>query len=129
MNPEDRSPQPRRRQPVRPCIGTLTLRRKVWIELNGRFAIGEGGAGLLRELDREGSLAAAARRVGWSYRHAWGYIRRAEGVLSVPLVATRPGKGSARGAVLTDAARHIVATLLDDAAQSRRSESRRLAKQ
>jgi molybdate transport system regulatory protein len=129
MNPHDRSSPPRRRQPVRPCIGTLTLRRKVWIELDGRFAIGEGGAGLLRELDREGSPAEAARRVGWSYRHAWGYIRRAEDVLGVPLVSTRPGKGSSRGAVLTDAVRHIVATLLDHAAQARRSESRKFAKQ
>jgi molybdate transport repressor ModE-like protein len=50
-----------------------------------------------------------ASRVGWSYRHAWGYIRRAESVLAVSLVATRPGKGPNRGAVITDAARTIVA--------------------
>jgi molybdate transport system regulatory protein len=114
MSPPDRSPVARRRQPVRPCIGTLTLRRKVWIELDGRFAIGEGGAGLLREIERQGSLAEGARRVGWSYRHAWGYMRRAESVLGVSLILTRPGKGSARGAVLTEAARQIVSTLLAD---------------
>jgi molybdate transport system regulatory protein len=125
MNPSDRSSRARRRQPVQPCIGTLTLRHKVWIELDGRFAIGEGGAALLRDIELEGSLAQGARRVGWSYRHAWGYIRRAESVLGTPLLSTRSGKGSARGAVLTDAARHIVATLLGDALEAHRSRARK----
>src|SRR5687767_11173712 len=111
MTPSDLSSPRSRRQPVRPCIGTLTLRRKFWIELDGRFAIGEGGAELLRAIDRRGSLAEGARQVGWSYRHAWGYVRRAEAVLGVPLMSTKAGKGSARGTIITDAARDIVATL------------------
>ena len=113
MNRPNRSRSRLGRQPVRPCIGTLTLRRKLWIERDGRFVIGEGGAELLREIDRQGSLAEGARRVGWSYRHAWGYIRHAESVLAVPLVTTRPGKGSSRGALISNAARTIIATLLD----------------
>jgi len=83
--------------------------------MDGRFAIGEGGAGLLREIDRHGSLAAGARHVGWSYRHAWGYLRRAESVLGVALVSTRSGKGSARGTLITPAAREIVAKLFTQA--------------
>lgn len=119
MKPSDPSSRVRRRQPVRRCIGTLTLRRKLWIELDGRFAIGEGGAELLREVERRGSLAEAARRVGWSYRHAWGYLRRAESVLGVSLMLTRPGKGSARGTVITRAAREIVGALLPQLAKDR----------
>jgi molybdate transport repressor ModE-like protein len=114
----DRLSPVRRRQPVRPCIGTLTLRRKLWIELDGRFAIGEGGAELLREVDLQGSLAEGARRVGWSYRHACGYIRRAESVLGVALVLTKPGKGAGRGTVITPAAREIIDTLLIQSAKS-----------
>ena len=126
MAPSDRSPSPRSRQPVRPCIGTLTLRRKHWIELDGQFAIGEGGAELLRAVDLRGSLAEGARQIGWSYRHAWGYVRRAEAVLGVPLVFTKPGKGSARGTVITEAARDIVATLLfERSTPQRRSRSKR----
>jgi molybdate transport system regulatory protein len=123
VNTRDRSLPVRRRQPVPPCIGTVTLRRKLWIELDGRFAIGEGGAELLREVDVQGSLAEGARRVGWSYRHAWGYVRRAESVLGVALVLTKPGKGPARGAVITPAAREIIKTLLCDSAESRPLES------
>ena len=83
----------------------------MWIELDDRFAIGEGGAALLREIDRLGSLAEGARQVGWSYRHAWGYIRRAETVLGGPLVQTRPGKGAARGMRITPAGREIIELL------------------
>ena len=119
----DPSSSKKDRQPVRPCIGTLTLRRKHWIELNGRFVIGDGGAELLRAIDRQGSLAQAARQIGWSYRHAWGYVRRAEGVLGVSLVSTKSGKGAARGTVITHTAREIVATLLDDPAPLRRARS------
>jgi hypothetical protein len=68
MTPSDRSSLKSRRQPVRRCIGTLTLRRKSWIELDGRFAIGEAGVELLRAIERRGSLAEGARQVGWSYR-------------------------------------------------------------
>ena len=114
MNPSDRSSVPRRRQPVRPCIATLTLRRKHWIELDGRFVIGEGGAELLQAVERWGSLAEGARQIGWSYRHAWGYLRRAEEVLGVSLVATKAGKGAARGTVITEVARDIVLTLLPE---------------
>ena len=95
------------------------MRRKQWIELDGRFAIGEGGAELLREIDRRGSLAEGARQVGWSYRHAWGYVRRAEAVLGTPLLRTKAGKGAARGTVITEAARDIVAVLLRDGATHR----------
>jgi molybdate transport system regulatory protein len=121
MSAPDRSPLRRAGQPVSRCIPTLTLRRKHWIELDGRFVIGEGGAELLRAVEVRGSLAQGAREIGWSYRHAWGYLRRAERVLGVALVATKPGKGSARGTVITNAARDIVATLLQESAMLHRS--------
>ena len=79
--------------------------------MHGRFAIGEGGGELLAAVETEGSLAQAARVVGWSYRHAWGYVRRAEAVLGVALVLTKPGKGSARGMRLTLDAKNVMATL------------------
>lgn len=100
------------RQHVLPCIPGFALRSKCWIEVNGHFAIGEGGGELLQAVAAEGSLASAARRVGWSYRHAWGYVRRAEGVLGIPLLSAKSGKGSARGMYLTKEARTVVATLL-----------------
>ena len=77
------------------------MRSKTWLEVDGRFAIGEGGVALLAAIREYGSLAEAAKRVGWSYRHAWGYVRRAEMVLGHDLIETRSGKGKHRGTLLT----------------------------
>ena len=112
MAPAKRSRTRAVRQHVPPCIPGLALRSKRWMEVNGQFAIGEGGGELLKAIEAEGSLVGGARRVGWSYRHAWGYVRRAERVLGVPLLSTKPGKGRTRGAVLTSDARTVVASLL-----------------
>ena len=86
----------------------LTLKTKFWFEIDGRFVIGEGGIDLLRAIELSGSLAGGAEAVGWSYRHAWGYLRRAEQALGVPLTRPRPGKGTRRGLNLTVAGTELV---------------------
>ena len=96
------------RQCVSPCIADVSVRSKVWLEVRGEFAIGEGGVELLTRIPRLGSLARAARDVGWSYRHAWGYVRHAEDVLGVRLILTKSGKGAARGTTLTPAAERLI---------------------
>lgn len=58
------------------------------------------------------SLAKAARDVGWSYRHAWGYLRRAERVLGVRLAEALAGKGESRGMTLTSQGQTVLATLM-----------------
>ena len=88
------------------------VKTKVWLERDGRFAIGDGGLQLLLGIAATGSLAAAVRQIGWSYRHAWGYLRRAEGVLGVSLIVARPGKGAARGTALTEHGRLLLERLL-----------------
>ena len=89
----------------------LGVKTKVWLERDGRFAIGDGGLRLLLGISATGSLAAAVREIGGSSRHAWGYLRRAEEVLGVPLLVARPGKGTARGATLTDHGRLLLERL------------------
>jgi molybdate transport system regulatory protein len=101
--------QPQSDQHVRLCIGRLTVRTKTWLEIDGRFVVGEHGVELLRQVDDTGSLAAAARACGWSYRHAWGYIKNAEAVLGESLITVHPGRGKGRGAVLTTLGREILA--------------------
>jgi molybdate transport system regulatory protein len=89
--------------PIAPTLRLppLTLKVKFWFERNGQFVVGEGGIRLLQEIAMTGSLARAAKSVGWSYRHAWGYLRRAEKALGVSLAVRRPGKGRVRGLDLT----------------------------
>jgi molybdate transport repressor ModE-like protein len=52
---------------------------------------------LLAAIKEEGNLLRGARRMGLSYRHAWGTIREAGRVFGAPLLAMSRG----RGAVLT----------------------------
>jgi len=78
------------------------VRTKVWLELGGDFFAGDGGIHLLGGIPRHGSLAQTVREIGWSYRHAWGYLRRAERALGTPIVRNRAGRGAARGMELTE---------------------------
>ena len=88
-----------------------TVRTKVWIEIDDRFVFGEGGLGLLQGIKDSGSLMRAAQRAGWSYRHAWGYIRRAEHALGLSLVRAIAGRGRRRGMQVTDDGSKLIATL------------------
>jgi molybdate transport system regulatory protein len=99
----------------------LQCRTKLWLEVDGQFAIGEGGFDLLRAIHARGSLVHAAKDVGWSYRHAWGYLRRAEWVLGAALTQRRPGKGRRRGLNITVKA----AALLRVVVHKRKSAQRR----
>lgn len=108
-------------QHVRSRIGRLSIRTKVWFEIDGEFVIGEHGLNLLEAIAREGSLAGAARAMGWSYRHAWGYIRRAESRLSEPLLIQRAGRGRSKGANLSPLALQVLK--LGDGWRSRLAKS------
>ena len=89
------------------------VKTKVWLELGDRFVIGDGGLQLLLGIARSGSLAAASKTIGWSYRHAWGYLRRADEVLGAPLTFARPGRGASRGTGLTDLGQDVLQRLLN----------------
>jgi molybdate transport repressor ModE-like protein len=99
-------------QSVRDNIVRAAVKTKTWLELDGRFVIGDGGAALLLALLEHGSLLAAAREIRWSYRHAWGYLKQAQAVLGAPLTVSRPGRGPARGTLLTETGRLVLERLL-----------------
>src|SRR5262245_18016795 len=98
------------------------IKTKVWMERDGRFVIGDGGLKLLLGVVEHGSLLGAAKEIGWSYRHAWGYLKQAESALGAPLTTPRPGKGASRGMALTETGRLVLEQLvavrnrIDDAA-------------
>jgi molybdate transport system regulatory protein len=86
----------------------LAVRHKVWLERGTRFALGDGGLALLHAIDSTGSVRAAAAEVGWSYRHALGYVTNAERAFGRPLVARARGGNDRGGATLTPAARNFL---------------------
>ena len=101
-SPPNRTDRAARLQNAHENIIAAQVKTKVWLELGGEFFAGDGGIHLLGGIVRLGSLARTVREIGWSYRHAWGYLRRAEHALGTPVVRNRPGRGSARGMELTE---------------------------
>jgi molybdate transport system regulatory protein len=70
--------------------------------------IGPGKAELLERIGRCGSIAAAGREMGMSYKRAWQLIGTLNAMFHDPLVdSTRGGPGGG-GAVLTEAGRKVL---------------------
>jgi len=67
------------------------VRSKVWFESSGLRVFGKGLAGLLEDVNRLGTLQAAAKTANMSYRHAWDLIRAAEEHLGSVLIERHPG--------------------------------------
>jgi molybdate transport repressor ModE-like protein len=95
------------------ALPDTAVKTKVWLERDNLFVIGDGGLRLLLGILEHGSLLGAARQIRWSYRHAWGYIRRAEAALGTPLTEPRAGKGASRGTALTEAGRLVIERLAE----------------
>lgn len=89
-----------------PLIGSLKIKAQVLC--GGDFAIGPGKADLMEAITREGSIAAAGRVLGMSYRRAWMLVDTMNRCWTEPLVETTPGGGKAKGARLTDCGREVL---------------------
>lgn len=100
------------------------LRLKLQLICGDRFAMGPGKADLLDAIDREGSISAAGRALGMSYRRAWLLVDEMNRCFAERLVETLSGGGRERGARLTAEGRAVLAayrTLLAEAAKAANS--------
>lgn len=81
----------------------------VRLRLGGDAIFGPGKADLLESIDRLGSLSAAARAMGMSYRQAWMLLDTMNQAFRGPLVTTSQGGAGGGGATLTRLGRQILA--------------------
>ncbi len=89
-------------------VRELTPEVKVWLRKGKKSIGGRGRMELLLAIEREGSLSAAARRLGMSYRHAWGVVREVERELGFRLLRTERGGRRGGGSSLTERGRALV---------------------
>jgi molybdate transport system regulatory protein len=76
---------------------------KFWIELEGKRVVGKGGAAILEQIKKEGSISKAAEKLGMSYRYVWNYLDEVRKTVGEPAVETfRGGKSGGGGASLTE---------------------------
>ncbi|GAB6271092.1 MAG: LysR family transcriptional regulator [Smithellaceae bacterium] len=64
----------------------MEIKHKIWIEKNGKVVFGKGRDDILKAIDEQRSLNAAAKKLEMSYRAAWGRLKASEERMGMKLV-------------------------------------------
>jgi len=89
-----------------PRLGPLKLKAQIFC--GEEPAIGPGKADLLEAIEREGSISAAGRALGMSYRRTWLLVDSMNRCWAERLVDTTPGGGQASGARITPFGKQVL---------------------
>jgi molybdate transport system regulatory protein len=132
------SPAPRRKsrpapKPAADAGASLrpALRLRMRITVGEAVAIGPGKIALLEALAETGSISAAAKALGMSYRRAWLLIDELNRSLREPAVASATGGQRGGGSELTDSGRlllELYRQIETTALQTSQAEIKRLLK-
>jgi molybdate transport system regulatory protein len=79
----------------------LSIDLDLRIHLRDQIAIGPGKADLLDSIRRTGSISAAGREMGMSYKHTWLLVDSMNSCFQAPLVHAVKGGKRGGGAALT----------------------------
>ncbi|HUU72380.1 MAG TPA: winged helix-turn-helix domain-containing protein [Burkholderiales bacterium] len=85
-----------------------TMRPQLRISFRKSIAMGPGKADLLDAIAESGSISAAARKLGMSYRRAWLLVDTMNASFKSPLVETLTGGAQGGGARVTELGRDVV---------------------
>jgi molybdate transport system regulatory protein len=85
------------------------LRVKLRLACGAEWAFGPGKADLLDAIEQHGSISAAGRAMGMSYRRAWLLVDTMNRCWTDPLVDAKSGGGAGSGAHLTPCGRSVLA--------------------
>jgi len=82
---------------------------ELWLEAGGRRLLELEDVALLTAVEERGSISAAARQAGRSYKYAWDRLAAIERAVGTPVLATRRGGATGGGgAALTPVARTLL---------------------
>jgi molybdate transport system regulatory protein len=81
---------------------------KLRVILGPDTLVGPGKADLLQGIDETGSIAAAGRRMGMSYKRAWYLIDTMNAYFSEPVAVSTKGGPKGGGASLTPTGREVL---------------------
>ena len=85
-----------------------SIKSRIWIERNGEILLGEGRVNLLSAVGEHGSISAAAKSLGMSYKKAWSLIDAVNVRAKHPVVVSNVGGVGGGGANLTDYGRQLI---------------------
>lgn len=92
-------------------VGPLKVKAQLFC--GDEAAMGPGKADLLEAIGREGSISAAGRALGMSYRRTWILVDEMNRCFREKLVEATPGGGRGRGARLTGAGHSVLQAYRD----------------
>ena len=101
------------------------------IVLEPEIALGPGKADLLQGIEQSGSIAAAGRAMGMSYKRAWSLIEEMNAHFGTSLVHTTKGGKTYGGAALTPTGKKILTLyrrMEEKAGQANKGEMKALRK-
>ena len=88
--------------------GGSSVDGRLWLEKSGEAFLGHGRIDLLRHIEQYGSISAAAREMGMSYKAAWQAVDAMNNLADRPLVERSAGGKHGGGTFLTDEGRLMV---------------------
>ncbi len=91
-----------------PCMPQTDFDGRFWLNVAGRAFAGSGRITLLEQIHATGSISAAARAMGMSYKAAWDAIDAMNNLADQPLVLRQAGGQRGGGTVLTDHAQRVI---------------------
>lgn len=86
----------------------ITVRAKLWLEIDGKPFFGEGRFRLLKGIDKHGSINQAAKAAKIPYRRAWSYLHAMEDRLGIKLIVTQTGGHNGGGTILSMEAKEFL---------------------
>src|SRR3990170_4954168 len=98
----------RGRKNSNPVKNIISVRAKLWLEINGKPFFGEGRFKLLKGIEKYGSINQAAKAARIPYRRAWSYLHAMEDRLGIKLIVTQTGGYNGGGTVLSMEAKEFL---------------------
>jgi molybdate transport system regulatory protein len=100
---------------------------KIKISLGPNPAMGPGKADLLEHIKYCGSISAAAKKMGMSYRRAWNLVTLMNEGFETPLVVAAPGGVNGGGAQVTEFGENILRCYRDIEAKTKSAGVREIS--
>jgi molybdate transport system regulatory protein len=107
-NLRDRLPVARR-SPMLPVMTEPPVSLRLRLLFGDRLVFGPGKGELLARIAETGSIAAAGRAMGMSYKRAWALVEEMNAAFRAPLVLSARGGAGGGGAVLSGEGREVLA--------------------
>ena len=97
-----------KRKPISADSANVGDRLSIRLDLAIGARIGPGKVAVLEEIARSGSISAAGRALGMSYRRTWELVEELNRSLGTPVVETAAGGSGGGGTVLTRAGKAVI---------------------